>query len=114
MKRLQILDPGVPMSLTYPSPAHPATDESHALIVGDVAVERVKSLVAVMRGIDDATAEQLLLDVAYRAGLPLWAVSDQVLGTVTAQVAQAGLTPEVLDAALASVAPAHQFHRPAA
>ncbi|HEV6955641.1 MAG TPA: hypothetical protein VKY86_20545 [Promicromonospora sp.] len=102
------------MSLTFPSPTHLDTDESRALVVGDVAVERVKSLVAVMHGVDDTAAERLLQDVAYRADLPLWAASDQVLDVVTTLVARAGLTPEVLDAALASVAPARRLHHPAA
>ncbi|MCP2263054.1 hypothetical protein ACFQHV_22325 [Promicromonospora thailandica] len=102
-----------PYQSEYESEPSHHPDGAPALVVSEVSVERAKSLVAVLRRVDDLTAEQMLLDVADQAGVPLWAASDQVLAAVHAQVAEHGLTPQALDAALASVASVHALALPA-
>ncbi|MFI6427814.1 hypothetical protein [Promicromonospora sp. NPDC050880] len=85
------------------SPDDPAL---RAVVIGLVSVERVKSVVAVVRGVDEDAAERVLTDVAREAGVPLWAASDQVLANLQTQVGTAGLTPDTLDRALDAVCPA--------
>ncbi|MEV0891658.1 hypothetical protein [Promicromonospora sp. NPDC050262] len=79
--------------------------EHRSVIIGEVAIERVKSVVVVIKGIDEQAAEEVLGDVAARAGVPLRTASTQVLATLQTRAGSDGLTQDTLDRALDEVAP---------
>ncbi|WP_285103334.1 hypothetical protein [Promicromonospora sp. MEB111] len=65
---------------------------------------------AVVRGIDERTAEKMLLDVANEAGVPLRTASDQFLTSLQSRIGREDLTSDTLDRALEAVAPAQLPH----
>ncbi|GAB4085437.1 hypothetical protein GCM10028784_20670 [Myceligenerans cantabricum] len=74
-------------------------------VLSEVAIERAKSAVVALRGVDDAAAERLLSDVADSAGVPLRVASDQALAKLESRADSEGLTSDALDTALDEVGP---------
>lgn len=103
---LNVQSPGI----VVPVPANDPAVEALALpaVVGEAMIERAKSVVAVAQRVDDDEAEQILLEAASKADIPVRLAADQVMTALEAQVSQEGITHDALERAVAAVRPVEQ------
>ncbi|MDR7383544.1 PAS and ANTAR domain-containing protein [Promicromonospora iranensis] len=73
--------------------------------VSQAVIEQAKGIIIAVRGVDEETAGQLLLDAAGRAGIPLRLAADQVMARLRADTEQKGVTQAALTRALEGVEP---------
>jgi hypothetical protein len=73
--------------------------------ISQAVIEQAKGVIAAVRGVDDEAANNLLLDAANRAGIPLRLAADQVMTRLRAESGGTGVTPAALTSALDGVEP---------
>ena len=73
--------------------------------VSQAVIEQAKGVLMAVRGVDEETADHLLLEAASRAGIPLRLAADQVMTRLRAGAERRGVTQAELTRALDAVEP---------
>ncbi|RPF21702.1 PAS and ANTAR domain-containing protein [Myceligenerans xiligouense] len=76
--------------------------------VGQAVIEQAKGVVAAVRGVNEATAEQVLRDAAGEVGVPMRVAAEQLIGALRAEE-RPGVTQAALSRALDAI---HPVERP--
>ncbi|MFD7025590.1 ANTAR domain-containing protein [Promicromonospora sukumoe] len=111
---LPTISPAPPVHVSEPDLAvhdavvvrRPPDETVPTSLVGQVMIERAKSVVVVSRRVDEATATQMLVDAADSAGIPVRAVADQIVTALQNEGSKAVLTQDVLEHAVEATEPA--------
>ncbi|MFI2363623.1 ANTAR domain-containing protein [Promicromonospora sp. NPDC019610] len=74
-------------------------------LVGQVMIERAKSVVVVARRVDEETAAQILADAADDAGIPVRLAADQIVTALQAPDNREGITQDALAHAVEATHP---------
>jgi hypothetical protein len=73
--------------------------------VSQAAIEQVKGVIVAVRGVDEATADATLRELASTVGVPVRLAADQVMAALRADDEKAGVTQAALTRALDAVQP---------
>jgi hypothetical protein len=114
--------PGSPVSLSAPEVVERETaldqrppDETVPTgLVGQVMIERAKSVVVVSLRVDEETATQMLVDAADSAGIPVPEVADQIVTALQQDGGEAPITGDVLQRAVEAPQPVRPREVPGA
>lgn len=77
--------------------------ESPSALVREVTIERAKVALAVAHRVEDAEAEQMLLETAADAGLPVTVAAEDIMARLWANTSDGTTTTDVVERALAAV-----------
>ncbi|MCP2266280.1 PAS and ANTAR domain-containing protein [Promicromonospora thailandica] len=80
-----------------------ATGAVNRAFVSQAAIEQVKGVIMVVRGVDEATADTVLRERASAADVPVRLAADQVMAALRADTEKTGITPAALTHALDAV-----------
>ncbi|MGW2093582.1 ANTAR domain-containing protein [Promicromonospora sukumoe] len=83
-------------------------------LVGQVMIERAKSVVVVSRRVDEATATQILVDAADDAGIPVRLAANRIVTALQGGHDEADLTRDVLEHAVEATHPVRPREVPGA
>lgn len=89
-------------------------DETATGLVGQVMIERAKSVVVVSLRVDEETATQMLVDAADSAGIPVRVVADKIVTALQEDDGDADLTLDVLEHAVEATHPVRPREVPGA
>jgi hypothetical protein len=82
-----------------------STGAVHRAFVSQAVIEQVKGVIVAVRGVDEATATEVLVGVAHEAGVSLRLAADQVMAALQSRGDDTTVTREALAEALGAVRP---------
>ena len=83
-------------------------------LVGQVMIERAKSVVVVSRRVDEATATQMLVDAADIAGIPVRLAANQIVAALQGDHHDADIMQDILEHAVEATHPVRPREVPGA